>query len=595
MTLRIRKEVQEHLKTSLDGTSEDAPASASPAAPQQTTASGAAVGFRDFAAEIETINTLFDLLILNAAEPARLLALRSLTARYLAEGCSEEKLAQVRNLLLRQANVQRAERRNEAPAAAPPMIEARTVSPEPAVAAEPPPQPDRLRRGEVESTVPQPEARITEANTAAGAVAAAAASRFQRLRGKLAGWLGGGAGGGEGRPFKAKMRTALMAAAWVGVGGAALTYAGALVYVNWMRLEIDSALVSGSIEPVNAPFDGSVTTLLVRVGDRITGGQRFMVLEDPEVEKLVKLASVKVERAREDLRLKQVELEAEKYKRDEYVNISKNKMDKIVSDIDALEKQEKVARERFARLSDLFKKGIVIRQRVEDASDKLAEVTTLLAKARINQKERSAMFEAVMAGRYFDGNQVVGRLQEAEGAVARASVEVDLALEELQAMQQRRSINRVVANHDARVLKVLRQEGSAVKRGDTMLVVERMDERVIHAFLRQDEATRVAIGDTAEVYIPALRAKATARVTQVDRNAAFLDDVDARYSWKLARDGGPKATDKDRTARVTLRFDPVDRDVVDAKLQVGMPTVVSFARRSVNTVFSNFSELGSSL
>ncbi len=267
-------------------------------------------------------------------------------------------------------------------------------------------------------------------------------------------------------------------------------------------------------------------------------------------------------------------------------------MEKIVSDIEALEKQELVARERFNRLSDLFKKGIVIRPRVEEASDKLAELTTQLAKARINQKERETQFQSVMAGHFFDGNQVVGRLKEAEAAYERASAEVDLALEELQVMQQRRQINRVNAAHGRPRPEGVRQEGSAVKRGDTMLVVERMDERVIHAFVRQEEISRIAIGDEATVFVPALRARITARVTQVDRNAAFLDDVDARYSWKIAADGGPKATDKDRTARVTLKFDPADRTAVETRLEIGMPTVVSFRRRSVNTVFSSFTDLG---
>ncbi len=666
MPLRIRKEDQDRLKTSLDGASAADPAplsepalaaggqaasadigersgaapdadparpakvrkgrSGKPKAPKSRKAArpkagrrkkaavggarsrrrtaGTAVGFRDFTGEIETIRTLFDLLILNSTEPERLLALRSLTERYLSDGPSQEKLDQVRSLLQRQAGIIR--RQREVAAAETRLI----IDAEPARPAEPtdpPPQPDRLRRGEVEQPPPP---KAPEPNTTVEAKASAPAGAVGPLppeakRRTILSWLrragGGGNGGGGGGaasggeppvPLRKKLRTALMATVWIGVGGFTVTYAAALAYVNWMRIEIDSAMVSGNIEPVNAPFDGSIASLLVKPGDRLSEGARYMLLEDPEVEKLVKLASVKVERAREDLKLRRAELESEKQKRDEYISISRNKMEKIASDIDALEKQEQVARDRFNRLSDLFKKGIVIRPRVEEASDKLAELTTQLAKARINQKERETQFQSVMAGHFFDGNQVVGRLREAEAAYERASAEVDLALEELQVMQQRRQINRVNAAHDARVLKVLRQEGSSVKRGDTMLVVERMDERVIHAFVRQEDISRIAIGDEATVFVPALRARITARVTQVDRNAAFLDDVDARYSWKIARDGGPKATDKDRTARVTLKFDAADRTAVETRLEIGMPTVVSFRRRSVNTVFSGFSDLG---
>jgi len=637
MSLRIRKEVQDRLKASLDGgTPEAAPASepaaetallqaqpplsASPAhqgraAPRgcrsdagwrhRLREGGRAHRLAAAAVEIEAIRSMFDSLVAEAEDPHRLLALRSLTERYLWSDPSPQKIDQVRGLLLRHAAAMRRERAaREAPAR--PLIDAfpaiaavsivkpaiagpsaARAEPAPTRAAEDDVQPDRLRRGE-----PETPSAAAQGLAAQGLATPGIATPGIATPGKE-----GEAGrpidpSVQRHPIRARVKTALMASVWAAAGLGVCAYAGSLVYVNYLRLEIDTALISGSVEPVNAPFDGSVASLLVKAGDRLSEGMRYLVLEDPEVEKQVKLFGVKVDRAREDLRLKQAEYEAEKAKRDEYIGISRNKMDKILSEIEALEKQAKVARERFERMSDLFKKGIVIRPRLEEASDKLAELTAQLAKAHVNKKEREHLFDGVLAGHYYDGSQLVGRLREAEAAVIRASAEVDLALEELQALQQRRHGNRIAAQHDARVLKVLRQEGSAVKRGDTMLVVERLDERVVHAFVRQEEIGRIAIGDEATVYIPAMRARATAKVVGVERNAAFLDDIDARYSWKTARDGGPKPTDKDRTARVTLKFDQADREIVDGKLEIGMPTVVSFQRRSVNTVFSDFGEVG---
>ena len=578
MPLRIRKEVQDRLKAALDGEAPEA-ASAPEAGPKPRRGCRSDVAWRhglrnggrarrlaEAAVEIDAIRATFDRLIADAEDPKRLLALRSLTERWLLDEPSREKLDQVRMLLERQAASMRSEREGR-PAPLPIETVARAA-------------PAKAEAAPVASREPKRRAVL---------------SRFDRQGGSGA---GGGSGRGpidppmQRRPIRAKVKTVLAAAVWAGVGVCVTGYAASLVYVNYLRLEIDSALISGSVEPVTAPFDGSVATLLVKAGDRLSEGMRYMLLEDPEVEKQVKLFAVKVDRAREELRLKQAELESEKAKRDEYVNVSRNKMEKIDSDIEAFTKQEKVARERFERMSDLFKKGIVIRPRLEDASDKLAEATTHLAKLRINKRERESQFEGVLAGHFFDGNQIFGRLKEAEAAVVRASAEVDLAIEELQALQQRRQVNRIATQHETRVLKVLRQEGSAVRRGDTMLVVERLDERVVHAFLRQEEASRVAIGDEATVYVPALRARATARVTGVDRSAAFLDDVEARYSWKSARDGGPKPTDKDRTARVTLKFEGADKAVVEGKFEIGMPTVVSFPRRSVNTVFSDFADIG---
>jgi multidrug resistance efflux pump len=558
-----------------------------------------AVVMFDFAGEIETIRALFDVLIVHASDPDNLKALRSLTERYLSDKPDREKLDRVRSLLQRQAAILRKERDEVVNSKTKIVID---------VVALPAPKAEVTEKIETEKPKAEPLKSVMESD---GKTALNTPLPVEAKRRTLRSWLRrksstppsgvGGKGGGpvdpsiSKNPIKARIKTALMACVWAGIGLSTLTYASSLVYVNYMRLEIDTALISGNVEPINAPFDGSVTSMLVKAGDRLIEGGRFMVLEDPEVEKLTKLAAVKVDRAREDLILRQAELDSEKLKRDEYVSISKNKMEKIESDLEAVEKLEQVARERFERVSDLFKKGIMIRPRLEEASDKLAELTSQLNKARINKKERAQQFESVLAGHYFDGSQVVGRLKEAEASVQRASAEVDFSIEELQVMQQRRQTNKITASHEARILKVLRQEGSSVKRGDTMLVVERLDERMVHAFVRQDEASRVAIGDEAVVYVPALRAKATARVSAVERNAAFLDDIDARYSWKLARDGGPKPTDKDRTARITLKFDGADKETVDSKFEIGMPTVVSFQRRSTNTTFSNFADIGRKL
>jgi multidrug resistance efflux pump len=520
-----------------------------------------------FREEIQSVREMFAFLRARTREPLQLQELEKVTLQYLRKQPSQHKFTQVTRLLDKQV-VDMMQRDLET------HLNAHTVIELPA---------SPVAQTEAIQNKPAPHQPLAA----------------EPKRRRIAAWFArkGGGWGADGPrvPFKTKLRTALMASIWIGVGVATIGYASALYYVNYMRLETDTAMISGTVEPINAPMDGTVMSLLVRVGDRIPEGTRIAVFEDPDVEKLVSIASVKVERSREDLRLKQAEMESEKLKRDEYIQIARSKIEKIDEDLTQIHSQERVARERFERLSELFKKGFVIRPRIEEASDKLAELTAQLAKARINKRERVEMQDNVASGHYFDGSQVVGRLKEAEAAVVRASAEVDLSLEELQVMQKRRLSNRIVATRDMRVMKVLRPEGSSVKRGDTVVVMEAVDSRVVHAFLRQEEIGRITIGDEATVFLPALRAKANARVMAVERNAAFIDDVDARYTWKQARDAGPKPTDRDRTARVTLRFDAVDRAVVDSRFEIGMPTVVSFARRSTSTVFSSFTEVGRGL
>jgi hypothetical protein len=137
-------------------------------------------------------------------------------------------------------------------------------------------------------------------------------------------------------------------------------------------------------------------------------------------------------------------------------------------------------------------------------------------------------------------------------------------------------------------MRVIHGEGSAVRAGDTIAIYERNGERTINAFLTQSEIVRVAVGDAATVYVPALRLRLTAHVVSIDRAAGFLDDVESRYTWRQARDSGVRQGDLDRTARVVLRLDGDQAERLRSNLEPGTPAVVSFKRRSMDTVLGDF-------
>jgi hypothetical protein len=137
-------------------------------------------------------------------------------------------------------------------------------------------------------------------------------------------------------------------------------------------------------------------------------------------------------------------------------------------------------------------------------------------------------------------------------------------------------------------MRVLHGEGSAVRAGDTVAVYERNGERTANAFLTQNEVLRVAVGDAASIYIPALRVRLAAHVVAIDRAAGFIDDVESRYTWRQARDSGVRQGDMDRTARVVLRFDGDQAERMRRDLEPGTPAVVSFQRRSIDTVLGDF-------
>ncbi len=91
-------------------------------------------------------------------------------------------------------------------------------------------------------------------------------------------------------------RRVTMGLLWAAAGGAAIVYGGALVYANVVRLEVDSAVIAGAVEPIRAPSDGVMLGVGMKPGSVVTSGSRLAKIQDPEVERQVSLASVQLER-----------------------------------------------------------------------------------------------------------------------------------------------------------------------------------------------------------------------------------------------------------------------------------------------------------
>lgn len=389
-------------------------------------------------------------------------------------------------------------------------------------------------------------------------------------------------------PARSLLRRVTMGLLWAIAGGAAIAYGGALVYANVVRLEVDAAVVAGAVEPIRATADGVMVGGAMRPGVAVTTGSRLATIQDPEVERQVSLAAVQLERARHELRLREAELASEKAKRDDTLIVTRAELKAVQVEIAALEEQVATAKTRVERFTGLFAQGFAARQKLEDQTNQLAVLNAQLSRARIVEEQRRALVASAEAGRFFDGNRITGRLAELEAAVQRARAEIDVAIEELRVWQERRAAAIVTASGDGRIMRVLRGEGSAVRAGDTVAVYERNGERTINAFLTQSEVVKVAVGDSATIYVPALRLRLAAHVTSIERAAGFLDDVESRYTWRQARDSGARQGDLDRTARVVLRLDGDQAERLRAELEPGTPAVVSFQRRSTDTVLGDF-------
>lgn len=382
--------------------------------------------------------------------------------------------------------------------------------------------------------------------------------------------------------IKRGLKTGVATLVWLVGGLAVITYGAALVYANVARVEIDSAIVAGVVEAATAPIAGRLQSNLF-AGAPLKGGERLFEVVNPTIEENISLAAVRVDRAKSELKLKTAERDSERARRDSFLAALKAEIGRTRAEVEAFNDLEKSAQRRFQAATDLFGKGFVTRLRLEDTADKLAESKSNRIRGENRFEEKTALFAAVTSGRAYGSVEGLGRLADAEAAVRRAESEVTLSAEELRVQMERRTEARFSANSAGRVLRVLKLHGTAVQPGDAVALIEREGDRILYAFLTQEEVGRVSVDDVADVVLPAQHLTARARVVAVERSGGYLDDVETRYIWKLARDPGVRHTDRDRTARVTLRFSNEDQAIAKRELSPGTPAFVSFQRRWDNS------------
>lgn len=390
---------------------------------------------------------------------------------------------------------------------------------------------------------------------------------------------------------RSKFRVVVWSGIWLVLGVTILLYGGALVQANIARVETDSAFVGGIIEPVQAPTTGLISTHNAEPGMQVSAGDKLFAVQDPTLEQLIGLASVEVEHAREDLRQKQAVHQAELARRDDWVRSARADVARLDESIKSLEQIEQNARKRVDALKVLYAKGLTAFPMLADATDKLATATSNLGQARIQHRNQSELIEAALAGRGVAGGQVIVRLPETESAAKFAESAVNLAVEKLRVLMQRRADYAVTAGASGRIVRVMRRSGSNVRVGDTVALLERNAERLLYAFVTQSDVVHIALGDKAQVFFPAQNLTATATVAAVDRAGGFLDDVETRYTWKTARDPLIRHTDRDKTARITLQFSAEDQPKAKQILDLGTPAIVSFKRRWADGMLATFEPL----
>lgn len=386
-------------------------------------------------------------------------------------------------------------------------------------------------------------------------------------------------------PAKAVIMTAFYAVLGLVIFG----YAGVLAYSNFFRLEVQTAVITAPIETVSAQADGFVKWKDVKPGDTVKSGDVILSLIDSQLQREIELADIAVQERKAKLsNLKQRHLdELEKIRA--YATVEMKNIRQTKAELEGIESKLNYAARSEQRLRTLHEKGFTTDSKLEEAS---REVTTLRKEMEIRRIELAARIELSeqnVGKRMYTGNETIGS-GDLQGKAAELEADIRLAENEIRLAQQRymsnlayRERQAVRAPFDGTVLELPRFDNGTVRRGDVIAIIEQREARQITAYLNQDEVLRIGLGDSAQVYIPAVRETVEATVARIDRTSGFIQEANRAqspgYRWR-----GPV----DRSAKVTLTFKNPERVRDVGRYRSGLPVTVVFKQHSRSNLFSMF-------
>lgn len=371
-------------------------------------------------------------------------------------------------------------------------------------------------------------------------------------------------------PLRRLRPKALLMSAFYGLAGVVLfAYIASVLHANLFRLEVDTGVVSAPIEPLLAATDGRVTRLHAAPGQLVEAGTPLISLADPDLEEDIAFAEIRVKRARLAVDGLEEEAQLERGKLADYRAFALKQIDKAKSQLSSLDKRLATVRVQAERMQTLVAENWVPQASYEEVAGELARLVGEREQAAISLREREAVLSLVDSGRYFTGERFEGRLDEIEAAIAVATREVELAAEELMALQSRRDGQTIVAPARGRLIQVVKSPGGSTRRGEPIALFERDEDRVVDVFLTQEELLEVGLHDEAVIFFPSTGTRVEARVAAVDRTSGYIDEVESKYDWR-----GPQ----DRSAKVTLSFARLPPAQVRERFTPGLPAIAMFER-----------------
>ena len=372
-------------------------------------------------------------------------------------------------------------------------------------------------------------------------------------------------------------RTVAFTAFYFIAGFVIFGYALVLVWTNFLRMEVDTAVISAPVEAVRAQIDGRVRWGKYRAGDRVPAGAIVLHVLDHELEKEIDFAGLDIAQKKAHVGALKMQLKEELERIVAFATVDQKNVEQIALDLASLQAAAKAAQSHHERLNVLYKQGFTTQTLVETAEKQMVAARQAAEAKAVELASRKLLAEQNGGRRLYNGQTFIGDRARVEAQLHQLEQELAIAERKLRTLEAHRERLAVVSPFAGVLTELSRVDGAMVRKGDTIAVLEQPDAREVTAYLRQDEVLKVGLDDPATIYLPALGETRRGRVSAIDRTAGFVNEQNSTYTWR-----GPR----DRSAKVTLAFDDKGNDA-DRAYRSGTPAIVLFRTRTSNYVLND--------
>ena len=389
-------------------------------------------------------------------------------------------------------------------------------------------------------------------------------------------------------------------------------------------MEIKSAVIAQTIEPIAVTNWGTISQIYVREGMEVEAEQPLLRVRNDlkiqqevlRIESLITQQTEKLEKLTEKLsltrlELAEIQLELQKTEALEsqekatiapQSNIAQSRLESAQATFQALTTQYQVAQDNYQRFSTLFQEGGVSQKVVDESSAKLADLEGKMKKAQEELQIAQTVLLEVKKGHFLDHNRLVNKLQPliVEKENIRQKVQltaqkiniIEQSLEQqkqkLQTLEKQKqalenpgkNLDNYASNNfstvykapiSGTITKLLKSSGNTVMRNEDLILLKQNLERpIIDAYFTQAQAAQVLIGSEATVLIPSSNKFYQAEVIEIDHTGGFVDEVRGQYQLRGSLE---------QPALVKLKI--IDSTLADSsQFSVGMPVILNIKKEN---------------